>query len=127
MEEQKAQNIKKQIKPDPYKPSLFLLKKRMPATEAEFFNAYGITRTKAGELLIILKKHIQTINPAIQINHETAWTKNNLEKLFSFAGHNYEQLIKNINNYTFKSFSPNQCIAEICREFISNIPLRIKK
>lgn len=116
--EQNNQIKSKETKLDPYKPSQFLLKKGMPATEEEFFNKYGITRKKAGEILILLKKHIQTINPVIQINHEAVWTKSNLDMLFNFAGHNYEQLIKNIENYQFKSFSPNQCIKEICRDFI---------
>lgn len=104
-------------KPDPYKPNPFLLRKGMPATEADFFAAYGITRKKAGEILMMLQSHIQHQNPAIKINHEYTWSKSNLEKLFSFAGHNYMTLIKNISNYTFTSFSANECINKICREF----------
>ena len=118
MDEQKAtaQNAP-QPRPDPYKPNPFLLKKGMPATEADFFAAYGITRKKAGEILMMLQAHIQNQNPAIKISHEATWSKSNLDKLFNFAGHNYLTLIKNISNYTFNTFSPTECINTICREF----------
>lgn len=103
---------------NPYTPSPFLLRKGLPATEVDFFNKYGVTRKKAGEILIAIKKHVQEKNPDIQINHELTWNKAQLEKIFSFAGHNYDQLMININTYEFKYFSPNDCIKQICRDTI---------
>lgn len=97
--------------------SPFLLNKGLPATEREFFNKYGITRKKAKGILDQIASKIETNNPKLgKINHTRMWSPKNLEKLFNFAGHNYEQLIINIQKAEFKTFSPNNFINQICKE-----------
>lgn len=99
------------------KASPFLLSKGLPATEREFFLRFGISKKKAKHILDKIAEEACTKNPALQkINHSRTWSRKNLEKLFNFAGHNYQQLLKNIEEYKFQKLIPNKFIEEICKE-----------